>query len=56
MEGDTAGGLENGKDRKECTHSRIVDDYIIEGKKTGKLICKECGAILPDPDEKDAKP
>lgn len=33
-----------------CTHSRMLaDEYTADNKKTGKLICKECGAIVSDP-------
>lgn len=32
-----------------CTHSRmLIDEYTPDKKKTGKLICKECGAIVSD--------
>ena len=32
-----------------CTHSRIVDYvYSEEGKRTGQVKCKECGAVFPD--------
>jgi len=47
---DEAGRLKEEKNRqKPCTHSRVVD-YVLtkDGKRTGKLKCKECGAILPD--------
>lgn len=31
-----------------CTHSRMVEDeQMPDGKKSGRLICLECGAVLP---------
>lgn len=31
-----------------CLHNRLVDDErMADGRTTGKLICKECGAIIP---------
>ena len=39
-----------GKDSKPCQHSRMLgDEYTVDHQKTGKLICKECGAIIADP-------
>lgn len=33
-----------------CTHSRMVDDVVTKNKKrTGKVRCLECGAIIDDP-------
>lgn len=50
MGADEAGRLNDGKNpSKPCTHSRVVDHVLSkEGKRTGKLKCKECGAIFPD--------
>lgn len=32
-----------------CTHSRMVEDeQTADGKKSGRLICMECGTVLPD--------
>ena len=32
-----------------CTHSRMVEDERMpDGKKSGRLVCMECGAVLPD--------
>ncbi len=32
-----------------CTHSRMVqDEQTADGKKSGRLICMECGMVLPD--------
>ncbi len=32
-----------------CTHSRMVEDELTaDGLKSGRLICTECGQILPD--------
>jgi uncharacterized Zn finger protein len=47
---DEAGRLKNGTTPpKACTHGRVVD-YVLstEGKRTGELRCKECGAVFPD--------
>ncbi len=34
---------------KACHHNRVVDHLITSnGQTTGKLACKECGAIFPD--------
>jgi hypothetical protein len=36
--------------QKHCTHSRLVDDVrTSSGKRTGKVRCLECGAIIDDP-------
>ena len=33
-----------------CTHARLVDEVLTEeGAKTGRLICKECKAVISDP-------
>ncbi len=35
---------------QSCQHSRVVDCFTTrEGQKTGKLVCRECGAIYPNP-------
>ena len=35
---------------KFCEHSRVVDYLRTNGSKnSGKLVCRECGAIIPDP-------
>lgn len=32
-----------------CTHSRMVEDeQMPDGKKSGRLVCMECRAVLPD--------
>lgn len=32
-----------------CAHSRMVEDERTpDGKKSGRLICMECGTVLPD--------
>ena len=35
---------------KTCTHNRVVD-YLISNTElnTGSLVCRECGAVFPDP-------
>ncbi|TKB85605.1 MAG: hypothetical protein E8D44_03685 [Nitrospira sp.] len=31
-----------------CTHSRMVEDErMSDGKKSGRLVCMECGTVLP---------
>lgn len=33
-----------------CTHSRAIDDVLTRGKKrTGKVRCLECQAVIDDP-------
>lgn len=33
-----------------CTHGRMVDDERkADGSRSGRLICMECGAVVPDP-------
>ena len=35
--------------KSPCTHSRMVEDeQTPDGKKSGRLICMECGTVLPD--------
>ena len=35
---------------KSCRHGRVVDYHVAEdGHSTGKLVCRECGTIYPDP-------
>lgn len=32
-----------------CGHQRMVDEHYNEhGEKTGRLVCRECGAVLQD--------
>lgn len=32
-----------------CMHNRMVDDeQMPNGKKSGRLVCMECGTVLPD--------
>lgn len=41
--------LKDFKKKENCLHQRIVDyHYDDKGQRTGKLTCKECGAIIPD--------
>jgi hypothetical protein len=33
--------------RTMCVHGRLVDDeWGADGQRTGRLICRECGAVL----------
>lgn len=35
---------------KTCSHSRLIDKVLTrDGKWTGKVICRECGAKFDDP-------
>lgn len=35
--------------KRACAHSRMVEDERTpDGKKSGRLICMECGTVLPD--------
>jgi hypothetical protein len=35
---------------KDCVHQRMVDGHYNEkGKPTGNVVCRECGAVIPDP-------
>jgi len=36
-----------------CAHARVIDyEFSADGKKTGNLVCKECGAIILDEHER----
>jgi len=53
MNADKAGRM-NGKTypkkTKVCVHQRMVDcHYNEKGKPTGNVVCRECGAVIPDP-------
>jgi hypothetical protein len=44
--------LKSGK-RAVCVHQRMVDDhYNAQGKKTGRMVCRECGEVIHDPVKK----
>jgi len=33
-----------------CVHGRLIDDVLTRsGKRTGKVLCVECGATFDDP-------
>lgn len=50
MNRNASGSGLKGKDSKPCQLSRMLgDEYTVDHQKTGKLICKECGAIIADP-------
>lgn len=35
--------------KRACAHSRMVEDERTpDGKKSGRLVCMECGTVLPD--------
>jgi hypothetical protein len=43
-------GLSKPKKAKVCVHQRVVDyHYNDNGKPTGNLVCRECGAVMPAP-------
>lgn len=52
MNSDEAGRVNEIKQRGKravCAHQRMVDDHYNEqGKKTGRLVCRECGEVIPD--------
>ena len=36
--------------KSHCLHQRVIEyHYNNQGKRTGKFVCKECAAIIPDP-------
>lgn len=52
MKSDEAGRVngirKNGKS-EICAHQRMVDNhYNAQGKKTGNLVCRECGEVIPE--------
>lgn len=52
MKGEEAGGLRDHRKAGKngvCGHQRMVDEHCNEhGEKTGRLVCRECGAVLQD--------
>jgi hypothetical protein len=53
MTSDGAGRLQEvwrARGKKPCSHSRMVDYlYANDESEAGYLVCRECGAIFPDP-------
>lgn len=53
MTSDEAGrqkGQEKNTFRDPCLHQRMVEYHYDEHhKRTGHLLCKECGDVIPDP-------
>ncbi len=49
MSSNEAGRSSQGdKSQEGCAHKKVVDYELAEtGKRTGNLICKECGTIIP---------
>ncbi|HLZ35577.1 MAG TPA: hypothetical protein VKP13_16335 [Nitrospira sp.] len=46
----TASELSHIDSATSCVHSRIIDDVLTRnGKRTGKVRCCECKAIIDDP-------
>jgi formylmethanofuran dehydrogenase subunit E len=42
-------GILKNREREICAHQRMVDDHYNEqGKKTGRLVCRECGEVIPE--------
>lgn len=40
-----------------CAHQRVIDELRdAQGHPTGKLVCLECGAVWPDPDNHNRQP
>ena len=54
MSSNKAGGPSIGiKAQVECAHERVVDYEVSGGReKTGNLICRECGAIFPEENDR----
>ena len=48
MTSDEAGRLKPAaKDERACSHGRLLDtERTAEGQETGRLVCRECGAVL----------
>jgi hypothetical protein len=43
-------GLSKSHKKKVCAHQRVVENYFTDkGQPTGKVMCRECGAVIPDP-------
>jgi len=37
---------------KVCVHQRMVSGHVNgKGQPSGNLVCRECGAVIPDPDK-----
>ena len=50
MKAETVKGKFQPTKKKVCIHQRVVDHhYNDEGIATGNLVCRECGAVIPDP-------
>jgi transcription initiation factor TFIIIB Brf1 subunit/transcription initiation factor TFIIB len=52
MDGENTGrvnGIQKNGKKEICGHQRLVDDHYNEqGKMSGHLVCRECGAVLHD--------
>jgi hypothetical protein len=45
-------GTSKTKKAKVCVHQRMVDyHYNEKAQPSGNLVCRECGAVIPDPTE-----
>jgi hypothetical protein len=43
-------GKSNPKKARLCVHQRMVDyHYNEKSQPSGNLVCRECGAVIPDP-------
>lgn len=43
-------GIRKSGTKDVCAHQRIVEDHYNEqGKKTGHVVCRECGTVIRDP-------
>ncbi len=56
MNSSTKAGYLNGRSEmskskyaKMCLHGRVLDRQYDNGKLTGNVVCRECGAVIPDP-------
>ena len=49
MRQDQAGRRAGLKDAASCAHGRMVaDEYGKNNKRTGNVVCQECGTVIPD--------
>ena len=49
MRQDKAGPRAGLKVPSSCAHGRMVaDEYTKDYKRTGNVVCRECGAVVPD--------
>ena len=43
-------GISKPHKKTVCAHQRVVENYFTDkGQPTGNVVCRECGAVIPDP-------